>query len=90
MEDYLVLNAKDYKSDKEIQEYIEKFIEEGFTEDEAKHKTKRRIAYEVPFTQKKIDDYTKTLKAEGLEGDELKNEVSKFTEKIIRSIIVSF
>ena len=91
MEDYIgIFEVEDYKNNKDIMECIEKFKEKGFTEDEAIHETKRRIAYEMPSTQRKIEHYTQTLKAKGLEGDELKNEVLKFTEKSIRSIIVSF
>ncbi len=88
MEDRLVLKAKDYKSDKEIQEYIKEFREKGFTEAEAICKTKQRIAYEMPDTLQKIEHYTQTLKAKGVKGDKLNNKVLKFGNKIIGKYLV--
>lgn len=89
MEDPMeVIDAKLYKSDKEIQEYIKKFREEGYTESEAIRKTKQSIAYEMPDTLQKIEHYTLTLKAKGVKGDELNNEVLIFGNKIIGKYFV--
>ena len=89
MEDSIgVIDAKYYKSDKEIQEYIKKFKEEGYTEAEAICKTKQSIAYETPDIRQEIQHYAQTLKAKGVEGDELNNEVLKFGNKIIGKFLV--